>query len=720
MSDEHDNPPNRFEWLAGRFFDGELSEAEDREFAALLESDTALGRRFLEMARLDCALAALISEHRVSDAAFEASVRQGLQYQREDESHLFAQHVVAMVREGSERRRTRRLSLTHSERRSAPRFAAYAIAAVACLTLAVLVFLFATQSSAPVVTAPRRSTTTATAIAAAPEKSRTPLPPPLPEQPEQPELPGLALHKSTPQQLAPKIIVAENAAENPDAPLPVPLPLPESARPETPPATVAAAEIHGEAALLATVEKLNAVTATIQHNGAALPAAAAARCVEGDVLRISAIDASPGEEAPRTTGVSGAEVVLADGSKLFLTPGAELRFHAEDGSACPTLNAGELVARIRPQPAGHPLRIRTQQGPVVEVVGTVFRLAAETGRKRVSLRVDEGKVLFTSQNVERKVTVGEMCDAEDGRAPGQVQRARPAPGTLTGIVVDKATGKPIEGAVVTAVAQAHRKNDRHPTVKSDAQGKFRFESIRDGNYFVVAQLDGNAPRFASSRARVQPGEEMGVNLALDKSAVVACAVEDSSKHTLLASYRLRFVPEAGDGTTFNPVLQIDGQTPLQREVEVHCVVIEGAGKYVPAVDKAGLSIKVRTPQRVQLVTDRINQWPLDVQTSPSAAIKGKVLDTGTASVLADDLSLDPGDPRATRTVLTLTQSNGFVHALCAEADGSYIFNTNLDAGTYELKGTRFGFAPFSRRVTVNAGQALDCDVLLEPLRAKGK
>jgi hypothetical protein len=721
MSEEIEQAPNRFEWLAGRFFDGELSEAEDREFVALLEADAALGRRFLEMARLDCAISALVSSHRVSDAAFEAAVRKGLEFQRDDESHRFAQHVVALVREGSERRRTRRLSLTHHERRPAPQFAAYAIAAVACITLAVLVFLFATRAGTPVASGARSNTATSTAVAAAPE-SGSPLPPRLtPPIAENPQPRGVALKKAAPEQpVTPEINVAQNAAENPDAPLP--LPIPEAAQPEQSPSSVAAAPAHGNGEQLATVEKLTQVTATIQHNGAQQTAVVSSRCLEGDVLRIAAIDASPGEESPHNTAFSGAEVALADGSKLLLTAGAELRFHVENQSACPTLNAGELFAHIMPQQPGHPLRIRTQQGPVVEVVGTVFRLAAETAHKRVSLRVDEGKVLFTSQNVERKVSVGEMCDAEDGHAPGQVVRVRPAPGMLSGVVVDKATGKPLENAQITAVPQAHRKNDRTFTVKSDAQGKFKFDALRDGNYFVVSQPDGNVavPRFATTRARVQPGEDSVVSLAVDKAAVVVCAVEDSSKHLLVTNYRVRFTAEGSDGMAVHPIIQVEGQTQLQHDAEVHCAVIEGAGKYLPAVDKPGLLIKVRTPQRVQLSTDRINQWPLDVQVSASAAIKGRVLDAGSSAVLADDPALDPNDPHAPRTVLTLTQSNGYVHALCAESDGSFLFNTNLDAGTYELKAVRFGYSAYTHRITLTAGQALESDVTLEPVRTKSK
>jgi hypothetical protein len=68
--------------------------------------------------------------------------------------------------------------------------------------------------------------------------------------------------------------------------------------------------------------------------------------------------------------------------------------------------------------------------------------------------------------------------------------------------------------------------------------------------------------------------------------------------------------------------------------------------------------------------------------------------------------------------LTLTPAGGTPHVACAEADGSFVFNTNLDAGAYELKAQRFGYAPASKRLTLTAGQAFDCDIQLESLHAQ--
>ena len=736
MSDEIDHDPTCFEVLVGRFFDGELTDAEDREFVALLEADPVLARHFVEMARLDRALSAISSPHRVSDAAFDAAVRKGLEFQGDTESREFAAQVVQLVRDGSDRRRTRRLASAQHVRR-AGQFSAAAIAAIACVTVAALALLFFTRTETPVATAPSKPVATPSeTVVVAPENNSLPNSPAPPVPPAAPKQDGhrdaLAANKNVlpPAANTPRV-EPHGPAEIPVAPterdfaiapeIPGDFVDPDQNALEMPPApkTEPAREaLRGPS--LARVERLSGVTATVQRNGAL--ADASAPLIEGDVLRIALVDSSPGDtpaKAAAPVATPGADVTLADGSRLWLSPGSEFRFHVENQSACPTLNAGIVTAHVRPQPAGHSLKIRTQQGPVVEVVGTVFTLAAETAKKKVSLRVDEGKVLFTAQNVERKVAADETCDAEDGHAPGQVVHLKPTYAVAFGTVLDKTTGKPFDNAMVLAIPQSRRKADVHSVaVKADAQGKFRFDALREGNYFIIAQPDNangaTQVRFALARARLKAGDETVVNLTADKPAIVVGAVEESGKRLLLTNYRVRFLAEGSEGLTFNPVLFTDGQP---HDAEYHCAVIEGSGKYVPVVEKPGLLIKVRTPQRVQLLNDRLNQWILDVQSSPSASIKGRILDTATSAALTDDPAADANDQRAARTTVTLTPaSGGPSYLLSAESDGTYLFNTNLDAGAYELKAQRPGFAPLSKRVTLTAGQAVELDLPLE--RAK--
>ncbi len=736
MSEEIESDPTQFESLVGRFFDGELTDAEDRELVAMLEADPTLAKRFVEMARLDRALAAIASQHRVSDAAFDAAVRKGLELSEEGESREFAAVVVQMVRDGSDRRRTRRLASAQQERR-AGQFSAAAIAAIACVTVAALALLFFSRTEAPVASVPNKVTAPADIVAAAPNENVPPLGAAKPEvapakqNPRRNTLAAAPPRNATPpgtmpiwstETGIPEVIppdsqegVRETAAIDDPVTPDMPGNFAEEGAVASSPANNSALE---KVAGLAKVARLTNVTAAVQRNGKRVDATGP--MLEGDVLRISALDSSPGEAAPAkfvAGATPGADVMLSDGSRLWLSAGSEFRFHVENQSICPTLDAGEVVAHIKPQPAGHPLKIRTQQGPVVEVVGTVFTLSAETAKKRVSLRVDEGKVLFTAQSVERKVTADEMCDAEDGRAPGQIVRVKSSLAAAFGVVLDKATGKPFENAVLFAVPQAKRKSDvRSIAVKADAQGKFRFDALREGNYFIVAQpdnLNGAAQvRFALARARLKAGEEIQVNLLADKPAVVVGAVEESGKRLLMTNYRVRFLAEGGDGLTVHPILVSDNS----RETDYHCAVIEGSGKYVPIVEKPGLLIKIRTPQRVQLLNDRLNQWVLDVQTSPSASIKGRVIDAATNTALGDESGADANDPRSPRTTITLTPSSGLSYVAAAESDGTVFFNTNLDTGTYELKVQRFGFAPFTKRVNLTAGQALELDLPLE--RAK--
>ena len=734
MPEELDNP-SRFETLAARFFDGELDEAEDRELAGLLESDSSLARRFIEMARIDRAVAGLASGRRVSDEAFEAAVRRSLSIDTEDESQRFAEEVVELVRGSSERRRTRRL-LPISQRKSAD-MALFAAAAAACVGIALLAFLFVSGGPARVATTnprtPSAPETPTLSDDSQPLKKQTPPRndnrPAVVEQQapprREPESDVAAGTRNGTAPADPKVGegVGEGEGDGVAATTTVPLVKHEPIEPIESPSDL-------PAKALARIERLTNATASLNHDGAAAEAKTGVSCAEGDAIRIVA-QGSPGN-APRGSK-DGADIVLSDGSRIWLAPGSEFRFHTENESIAPTLVSGELLARVRPQKAGHPLRIRTQQGPVVEVVGTVFRLSAETGRKRVTLSVDEGKVLFSNQGVERKVTADEFCDAEDGHAPGQVGRLRPAPAVLSGIALEKSSGKPMANALVTAVPLARRKGETHfPSVRTDVQGRFKFETLRDGPYFVMAESDGgggaaSAPpnqHWGLARVKLSAVEETVV-ITADKPAIVIGVIEDSAKHLLINDARVHFLSEGGDGQTINPVLapvETKDGMQLGALIEYRCAVIEGAGKYAPTVEKPGMLVKVRTPRNVQLVNDRVNQWMLDVQTAPSAVVKGRVLDSVSSNVLADEAGpgADANDPRQARTVLTLTlmPGGGTPHIACAEADGSFVFNTNLDAGAYELKAQRFGYAPAAKRLTLTAGQAFDCDIQLESLHAQ--
>ncbi len=83
-----------------------------------------------------------------------------------------------------------------------------------------------------------------------------------------------------------------------------------------------------------------------------------------------------------------AQLRFRDGTQLTLSGEAELAF-SETGQKRLTLRRGTFTAEVSPQPAGHPLLIRTTTAELT-VVGTSFSLAADP--RQTALNVETGKV----------------------------------------------------------------------------------------------------------------------------------------------------------------------------------------------------------------------------------------------------------------------------------------------------------------------------------------
>jgi len=101
----------------------------------------------------------------------------------------------------------------------------------------------------------------------------------------------------------------------------------------------------------------------------------------------------PGDAVSRGAAVrvprgAGARLELADGSVLWLGPGAELVF-LDGRTGAVRLDAGRLLAGVKPRPPGSELRVVAGRLEVV-VRGTVFSASAEDGRSLV--RLHDGRV----------------------------------------------------------------------------------------------------------------------------------------------------------------------------------------------------------------------------------------------------------------------------------------------------------------------------------------
>ncbi|MBI3830155.1 MAG: FecR domain-containing protein [Planctomycetes bacterium] len=139
-------PERRFEELLGLFFDGELLEADEHAFVALLGERPDLQRRFLEHVRMESMVAGLAGRPRADKQAFVAAVKRGIALTKnEDETRRFAGVIVDLVRG---RPRTRKHARVAS--RSGPWIAAACAALVGVAVTAAWKFDWLSSTPAPV------------------------------------------------------------------------------------------------------------------------------------------------------------------------------------------------------------------------------------------------------------------------------------------------------------------------------------------------------------------------------------------------------------------------------------------------------------------------------------------------------------------------------------------------------------------------------------------
>jgi len=708
---------SRFEWLAGRFIDGQLTEAEDRELVALLESHPAHAQSFLRQMAYERLMAALTDPHRMTDGLFIQAVQRSVHLLNDaDGNERFAKHVVALVRGQRAGHSVRRKATLTRHSAWAPWAAVGSIAALVAL---VAIFALPNKTS-PTAANPALEAPGEIARVQVIDLAHYPMPnavaatedPRVLHSVDDPEFTDVeaeaaAMHNAP----LPNVVVSPKApGVVAVAPPPPPVPQPRIAvtqRPET-----------------ATIDDMGRIkpavgcTAVLRRAGVA-GGEMSVRRIEvlgnGDILRVGPPESSPSDAKAVAAGV---EILLNDGTSLWLKPNTSLRMQRVDGSVKPLLESGELLARVKPQSYEKPLVFLTAQGPEAKVVGTILRVQADPQNKKVNLYVEEGKVQFTNKGESRLVLADEGCSADDGKAPTQPFLYRPRPGLLSGLVADREKNQPVENALVIAspMAQAIGPLLQYKA-RTDAQGRYQFDALPDGPAFVyVVTEDGeNAGirgRGTVTRTRVTSGDKATCNVVLDRAMLVEGRVTENGK--ALSDYRVRLVRQGGDGLSFNAgqsgtIKWLTGGDGMDGFT---FVALEGAGRYTAIVEKKGLVAKLRGGTLNDLRSDRVNQWFIDASFTPSAVVKIR-LSAANGAVLIDATDTKLDDPRRVRSIATLKGVSGPLMTAIADANGTFTFDTNLESGAYDLRVERFGYQPETRRISVVSGKTLDLNVPLK-------
>jgi len=480
------------------------------------------------------------------------------------------------------------------------------------------------------------------------------------------------------------------------------------ARPRNVPVRANDAQTAPTREALARLSSVDGLEVAWDRDGVQAPALVGDEVYEDDLLVITT-DAADERGAAQVHAVVAQ---LRDGSKLIFSGPAALRFSLRGNVLTPLLEHGSLRVQAAPQLAGRALVVRTQQGPEAAVRGTVFRLHAEPDDRRVTLEVEEGQVRFTNQGTEQTVNADLACVALDGEPPRTPFVFRAEAARLVGKVLDEQSGAPVAEAMVHVVTIARRRSDfdREMILEtaSDKEGNFRFDALQEGPVVIYVKMDKKSHalygKSGNACVLLKGGEKTYADVHLHKYTLLYGVITDVSGN-VIPDCDVQALPEGSKGLV--PRCTFAFNYPAH---EFRAAVIHGEGTYGLQIEKKGHVVKTTQVPRVKVPPERAGALKISAKLEPSAAVRGRVLNAETKLPFVDAGEIYA--PRAIRTILTLQRPIGREKALTPEADGSFVFDTALEAGCYELKVERFGCVTKVLKFDLSAGQTVQKDIIL--------
>ena len=278
---------------------------------------------------------------------------------------------------------------------------------------------------------------------------------------------------------------------------------------------------------------------------------------------------------------------------------------------------------------------------------------------------------------------------EWSRAPGKIEILLTPESSLSGIVVDAASGEPIEGARVSAGGDQWGEEGAF----TDAKGTFRITRLTPGRYIAIAKTDRGYGRTEGSTL-VGLGQSVeGVVVKLHPAVRIEGKVIISSTKQGCEEPRVSIAdgPKGRwTGVRSEPDGRVwaEGVLPGKYSVDVSCEGFQSKEKYEPIV--------VADKDITGLV------WEVE----PGAKIEGRVLGKNGAPVENADVSAS--------TIGGEARKKGAWGSDKTIASGAFTLD-GLKAGTYKLSvSSERGIAPKDGfKVDVPAGATVQKDLVLE-------
>ncbi|MCZ7644660.1 MAG: hypothetical protein M5U26_05130 [Planctomycetota bacterium] len=411
-----------FETLMARFFDGVLSESEDRTLSELLEAHPEHARRFQEQVRMERAIAGLLAA-RPTEARFVESVMRGVRLQQDgSDTERFARVVALKARHVSQRRSVSQRSSASKRSRKSLRLRRADAAKTGAVWIpvagaAALVALIVLLSEAP---APRQAPVQAQNETWVPAKrSYRPQPERIAQVPDAPE--ELDAEASGPE-LDPELETARQAAE------PAPEEAPEPALAEAAPPPLSREEapnaVHADRPRQASASKPVARIQRIVGVTVQLTAKDQAETLsEGRVLlageRVAVGTSTLEKSALPTDWKQGVECALEDGGTIWLNPDSILRLAVEGDRCLPTLEAGSMAFQTEGRAQANPWSMKVDAGPEIFAQSAQARVNRDEANRRTVVLVDAGRLELASLGAKSLVVADHGCVVPFKSTPGE-------------------------------------------------------------------------------------------------------------------------------------------------------------------------------------------------------------------------------------------------------------------------------------------------------------
>jgi carboxypeptidase family protein len=363
-----------------------------------------------------------------------------------------------------------------------------------------------------------------------------------------------------------------------------------------------------------------------------------------------------------------------DAEQPAVLPGhdVEIALSRDDGTAC------RLEARTADKASPLP-----GQMVLLEIPSQGFSLEAQTDRQgRFTISgISRPALEEANGHAQLEILVPGFCEPILEASPQGLVIAVGKGITLTGVVTDKSTGRPIPGATV-------RSGSGH-AVETDGSGAYRIEGAAGS---LVALVAGYAPE-GRDLLEFDPGEKevRRVDFHLVRGMTLHGRVADG-QGAAIAGVKVSVLVDVLDFTLNDRRLEDSVKDLLSSTTD-------GAGNYrisgLPAVAlnlPGTLSLEVRPPgQETGMIED------VDVQAEEGDVEHAIVLDLSGA--FSGTVIGPTGEAVVGAKVSLRSATDGVAQVAATDQGGGFQFG-NLPAGGYHLEVEAPERAPFSREITV--------------------